>query len=86
MNVALLGVIAAAMFATLFLVYQTVEAERAQREQVRRTVEVLEELRQVSRSALSGVAALAAAVGRCRSQRVPLPCPSKRHRHGFGMP
>ena len=54
MNVALLGVIAAAMFATLFLVYQTVEAERAQREQVRRTVEVLEELRQVSRSALSG--------------------------------
>ena len=42
------------MFATLFLVYQTVEAEREQREQVRRTVEVLEELRQVSRSAISG--------------------------------
>lgn len=54
MNVALLGVIAAAMFATLFLVYQTVESERAQREQVRRTVEVLEELRQVNRSVLSG--------------------------------
>ena len=54
MNVVLLGVIAAAMFATLFLVYQTVEAEREQREQVRRTVEVLEELRQVSRSAISG--------------------------------
>ena len=54
MNVVLLGVIAAAMFATLFLVYQTVEAEREQREQVRRTVEVLEELRQVGRSAISG--------------------------------
>ena len=54
MNVVLLGVIATAMFATLFLVYQTVEAEREQREQVRRTVEVLEELRQVSRSAISG--------------------------------
>ena len=39
------------MFATLFLVYQT---EREQREQVRLTVEVLEELRQVSRSAISG--------------------------------
>ena len=36
MNVVLLGVIAAAMFATLFLVYQTVEAERAQRELARR--------------------------------------------------
>lgn len=54
MNVALLAVIAAAMFATLFIAYQTVEAERAQREQVARTVEVLEELRQVYRAALSG--------------------------------
>ena len=54
MNVSLLAVIAAAMFATIFLVYQTVEAERAQREQVGRAVEVLEELRQVNRAALSG--------------------------------
>ncbi|WP_421993220.1 sensor histidine kinase [Qipengyuania sp.] len=54
MNVALLSVIAAAMFATLVLAYQTVEAERAQREQVERTVELLEELRKVNRAALSG--------------------------------
>ena len=44
MNVALLLVIAAAMFATIFLAYKTIEAERAQREQVERTVQVLEEL------------------------------------------
>lgn len=54
MNVALLTFIAAAMFATLVLVYQTIEAERAQREQVGRTVEVLEELREVYRATLSG--------------------------------
>ena len=48
MNVALLLVIAAAMFATIVLAYQTVEAERAQRRQVERTVEVLEELRQIN--------------------------------------
>ena len=54
MNVALLLVIAAAMFATIVLAYQTVEAERAQRRQVERTVEVLEELRQINSAALSG--------------------------------
>lgn len=54
MNVALLLVIAAAMFATIVLAYQTVEAERAQRLQVERTVEVLEELRQINSAALSG--------------------------------
>ncbi|MBX7481544.1 sensor histidine kinase [Qipengyuania qiaonensis] len=54
LNVALLTVIAAAMFATIFLAYQTVEAERAQRDQVERTVEVLEELRQINRATLSG--------------------------------
>ena len=51
---ALLLVIAAAMFATIVLAYQTVEAERAQRRQVERTVEVLEELRQINSAALSG--------------------------------
>ena len=54
MNVALLSVIAAAMFATLLLVYQTVEAERAQREQVAKTTEILEELRLINRAALNG--------------------------------
>ena len=54
MNVALLTVIALAMLATLFLAYQTVEAERAQREQVERTVDLLEELRLVNRAALNG--------------------------------
>ncbi|WP_370459195.1 sensor histidine kinase [Erythrobacter sp. SN021] len=54
MNVALLSVIAAAMFATLLLVYQTVEAERAQREQVAKTTEILEELRLVNNAALNG--------------------------------
>ncbi|MCF8882671.1 CHASE3 domain-containing protein [Erythrobacter sp. SN021] len=51
---ALLSVIAAAMFATLLLVYQTVEAERAQREQVAKTTEILEELRLVNNAALNG--------------------------------
>jgi two-component sensor histidine kinase len=54
MNVALLSVIAAAMFATLLLVYQTVEAERAQREQVAKTTEILEELRLIGHAALNG--------------------------------
>jgi len=47
-------VIAAAMFATLLLVYQTVEAERAQREQVAKTTEILEELRLINHAALNG--------------------------------
>nr|WP_255704246.1 CHASE3 domain-containing protein [Erythrobacter sp. SN021] len=50
----MLSVIAAAMFATLLLVYQTVEAERAQREQVAKTTEILEELRLVNNAALNG--------------------------------
>ena len=54
MNVALLTVIAAAMLATLFLAYQTVEAERAQRDQVEKTTEILEELRLINRAALNG--------------------------------
>ena len=54
MNVALLSVIAAAMLATLFLAYQTVEAERAQRDQVEKTTEILEELRLINRAALNG--------------------------------
>lgn len=53
-NVALLTVVAAAMFATLLLAYQTIEVEREQREQVRRTAEVLAELRQINRAVLSG--------------------------------
>ncbi len=54
MNVALLAFIAAAMFATLFLVYQTVESERAQRQQVEKTTEILEELRLINSAALNG--------------------------------
>ncbi|QYJ07091.1 sensor histidine kinase [Qipengyuania flava] len=54
MNVALLSVIAAAMFATLFFAYQTVEAERAQRVQVAKTNEILLELRRINRAALNG--------------------------------
>ncbi len=53
-NIALLATIGAAMFALLFLVIQTIEAERAQREQVQRTSDILIELRNVGNAALNG--------------------------------
>ena len=48
---ALLAFVALSLIAGLFLVYQTIEAERAQREQVRKTDAVLLQLRNVSRAA-----------------------------------
>lgn len=41
------------MFAGLFLVFQTIEAERAERQQVQRTSEILMELRNINRAALN---------------------------------
>tara|TARA_R110002072_G_scaffold242564_10_gene401425 strand:- start:5142 stop:6422 length:1281 start_codon:yes stop_codon:yes gene_type:complete len=52
-NVALLGITAAAMFGLIFSVYQTVESEREEREQVRMTNEVLTDLRSVSQAVLN---------------------------------
>lgn len=52
-NLAVLGLIAFALFAGLFLVFQTIEAERAEREQMRETSEVLLELRNINRAALN---------------------------------
>ncbi|MBU2341499.1 MAG: CHASE3 domain-containing protein [Alphaproteobacteria bacterium] len=52
-NVALLAITAAAMFGLIFSVYQTVESEREEREQVRMTNEVLTDLRSVSQAVLN---------------------------------
>ncbi len=52
-NVTLLLIMAAAMFALIFLVYQTIESERAEREQVNRTNDILLELRDVGRATLN---------------------------------
>lgn len=52
-NLALLSVIGGAMIAGLFLVFQTIEAERAQREQSGKTARVLVELRNVGSAALN---------------------------------
>ncbi len=52
-NFALLSVIGAAMLAGLFLVFGTIEAERAQREQSGKTARVLVELRNVGNAALN---------------------------------
>ncbi|MGV2497539.1 sensor histidine kinase [Pelagerythrobacter aerophilus] len=49
----MLGLIAFALFAGLFLVFQTIEAERAERKQVQRTSEILMELRNINRAALN---------------------------------
>ena len=49
----ILGVIAFTLLAGLFLVFQTIEAERAERRQVRETSEILLELRNVTRAALN---------------------------------
>lgn len=52
-TLATLGVVAAALISAIFLIYQTIEAERAQRAQVVRTNAILVELQNVSRSALN---------------------------------
>ena len=52
-NVTLLLVMAAAMFALIFLVYQTIESERVERQQVNRTNDILLELRDVGRATLN---------------------------------
>lgn len=49
----MLSVIGAAMLAGLFLVFKTIDAERAQREQSRKTARVLVELRNVGNAALN---------------------------------
>lgn len=53
LNVALLATISAAMFALLFVVYKTIETERATRDQATRTSLVLIELRNVGHAALN---------------------------------
>lgn len=52
-NLAVLGLIAFALLASLFLVFQTIEVERAERAQMRRTGEILLELRNLNRAALN---------------------------------
>ncbi len=52
-NLALLSMIGGAMLAGLFLVFQTIEVERAQREQSGNTARVLVELRNVGNAALN---------------------------------
>lgn len=52
-NLALLSIIGFAMVAGMLLVFQTIAAERAEREQVSRTNEVLVELRNVGNAALN---------------------------------
>jgi two-component sensor histidine kinase/CHASE3 domain sensor protein len=52
-NFALLAIIGAAMLALLFLDYMTIEAERAQRHQAEKTVELLDQLRRIGRTTTS---------------------------------
>ena len=52
-NFALLSIIGFAMIAAMVLVFQTIAAERAEREQVRETNEILVELRNVGNAALN---------------------------------
>ncbi|MBX7541312.1 sensor histidine kinase [Qipengyuania sphaerica] len=53
-NAALLLLIGTAMLALIFLVYQTLEAERMQRERSQLTADILEELERVDTAALNG--------------------------------
>lgn len=53
-NAAVLLFIGAAMLGLIFLVYQTVEAERLQRERSMLTAEIIEELQRVDTAALNG--------------------------------
>lgn len=54
LNVALLATIGAAMLALLVFVYKTIEAERAEREQVGLTGEIMLELRNIGHAAING--------------------------------
>ena len=53
-NAVVLLIIGAAMLGLIFLVYQTVEAERLQRERSELTADILEELERVDKAALNG--------------------------------
>ena len=53
-NAALLTIIAGAMLGLIYLVYQTVEAEREERNQAALTADVLGQLERVNRAALNG--------------------------------
>ena len=53
-NLAVLGLIALALFGGIFSVFQTIEAERSERAQMRETSEILLELRNITRMALNG--------------------------------
>lgn len=53
-NLGVLALIALALLSGMFLIFQTIEAERAEREQVRETSEILLELRNITRAALNG--------------------------------
>ena len=53
-NAALLLLMSGAMLALIYLVYQTLEAERAERDQAQLTSEVIEELQRVHTAALNG--------------------------------
>ncbi len=50
----MLGLLALALFLVIFLVFQTIDAERSERAQVRETSEILLELRNITRAALNG--------------------------------
>ncbi len=52
-NLALFTVIAASLVGGVLLIFQTIEAERAEREQVQRTTDVLIELRNLNRAVLN---------------------------------
>jgi len=51
-NLALLALIAAALLGAFYVIFRTVEAERAEREQVRKTNQILLELRNIQRATL----------------------------------
>ncbi len=50
----MLGLIALALFLGIFFVFQTIEAERSERAQMRETSEILLELRNITRATLNG--------------------------------
>lgn len=53
-NAALVTITAVAMVLVVLLAIRTIEVERAQRQQAQRTTEIIDELRDISRAALSG--------------------------------
>lgn len=52
LNLALLIVIAASLLTAFWVIFQTIEAERAEREQVEKTTRIMTELRNIQRAAL----------------------------------